>query len=194
MSIPKILKLDAYGEPDEWIDYQECAIYYSKGKVLWSTGSHELTLRGGMNAKTGQQSKMVIDTIVSVGGEYVSKRVRKIHLTNQTLFVRDMNMCAYCGHTYATSHLTRDHVVPTSKGGLDKWENVVTACEACNNWKADRTPEQADMPLLYVPYKPSKNEHLILANRKILQCQMEFLLKDVSPHSRVRQMLTKEAA
>ena len=192
MSLPKILKLNSNWEPVAWIDYRECSIYYTKGKVLWSHGAHEVTLRGGMNAKTGEQSKLIIDTIIAVDGEAKSGS-RKINLTNKTLFIRDMNMCGYCGHTYPESSLTRDHIIPTSKGGLDKWENVVTACEACNNWKADRTPEQADMPLLYVPYKPSKNEHLILANRKILQCQMDFLLKDVSPHSRVRQILAKDA-
>jgi 5-methylcytosine-specific restriction endonuclease McrA len=66
-------------------------------------------------------------------------------------------------------------VVPVSRGGRDIWENVVSACIACNVRKGSRTPQQAGMPLLAVPYRPSWVEHLILSNRNILADQMEFL-------------------
>jgi len=72
--------------------------------------------------------------------------------------------------------LTRDHVMPVSKGGRDTWVNVVTACWSCNVRKGSRTPQQAGMPLLAVPYRPSWVEHLILSNRNILADQMEFLV------------------
>jgi 5-methylcytosine-specific restriction endonuclease McrA len=55
------------------------------------------------------------------------------------------------------------------------WENVVSACLPCNVRKGGRTPAQAAMPLLAVPYRPSWVEHLILSNRHILADQMEFL-------------------
>ena len=71
--------------------------------------------------------------------------------------------------------LTRDHVVPTSKGGRDAWENVVAACIHCNSRKGNRTPQQAGMPLLAIPFRPSWVEHLILSNRHILADQMAFL-------------------
>ena len=63
--------------------------------------------------------------------------------------------------------------------------NVVTACRACNEKKSDRTPEQARMELLYLPYVPNRAEYLILTNRKILADQMEFLRPHVSNHGRV---------
>jgi len=53
---------------------------------------------------------------------------------------------------------------------------VVSACVACNVRKGSRTPQQAAMPLLAVPYRPSWVEHLILSNRNILADQMEFLV------------------
>ena len=56
--------------------------------------------------------------------------------------------------------MTLDHVVPRSQGGLDKWENLVCACPVCNNRKGDRTPEQAAMPLLRSPRKPSVRSFL----------------------------------
>ncbi len=38
--------------------------------------------------------------------------------------------CAYCDKK--TIHLTKDHVVPVSKGGEDNMENIVPACWECN--------------------------------------------------------------
>ena len=48
-----------------------------------------------------------------------------------------------------------DHVIPKHKGGIDSWENLVCACVHCNNKKGNRTPEQAKMPLLKQPRRPS---------------------------------------
>ena len=63
--------------------------------------------------------------------------------------------------------------------------NVVTACRACNHRKGPRTPEQAQMPLLYTPYVPSLWEDFILRNRRILVDQMEFLMAHVPKSSRL---------
>jgi hypothetical protein len=60
---------------------------------------------------------------------------------------RDKHKCGYCGKT-ATTH---DHIQPKSKGGQDTWENSISACLKCNQKKADRTPEEANMPILYGP-------------------------------------------
>jgi len=68
-----------------------------------------------------------------------------------------------------------EHVVPRSAGGVHEWTNVVAACEACNRVKDNRTPEQAGMKLLALPYAPNLAEWLILANRRILADQQAFL-------------------
>jgi hypothetical protein len=73
--------------------------------------------------------------------------------------------------------LSRDHVVPVSHGGRDSWTNSVTACKKCNIRKANRTPEQAGMPLIYVPYVPNRHEQFILRNRRILADQMDICLR-----------------
>ena len=79
---------------------------------------------------------------------------------NHNLFDRDERRCLYCGRTEAQvkragHRLTRDHVMPVSRGGQDEWRNVATACEPCNNLKADRTPDEAGMPLLAEPRTPT---------------------------------------
>jgi len=81
----------------------------------------------------------------------------------------------YCGHHGNRHTLTRDHLLPVSRGGADCWNNVITACRSCNTRKGCQTPQEAGMPLLAIPYQPNKAEHLILANRRVRADQMAFL-------------------
>lgn len=77
---------------------------------------------------------------------------RIVPLSRKALFSRDGHKCAFCGGDANTI----DHVTPRSKGGKNTWDNVVAACRPCNAEKADRTPEQAGMPLLWQPYNPTR--------------------------------------
>jgi 5-methylcytosine-specific restriction endonuclease McrA len=63
--------------------------------------------------------------------------------------------------------LTIDHIVPASRGGPLSWMNTVAACRDCNSRKADRTPDEARMPLLFAPFVPSRFEDFILKGRHI---------------------------
>jgi 5-methylcytosine-specific restriction endonuclease McrA len=67
------------------------------------------------------------------------------------ILVRDKFRCQYCGRKGTAFDLTLDHIVPKSKGGRTIAENLVAACTPCNNRKADRTPDEARMPLLANP-------------------------------------------
>ena len=187
---PLILALNKGGEVLNWITWKLSAEYASKDKILWSMGEAEIMLRGGTNARTGMRSVLSIDTIVALdtNNNPWEHRRRSPQLTNRELFRRDQMLCGYCGNTFSHSQLTRDHVLPRSKGGKDIWENVVTSCRQCNQKKDARTPEQAGMPLIYVPYVPSYHEALISRNRKILADQMEYLMKGVSKESRLHQI------
>ena len=114
-------------------------------------------------------------------------------LNNRTLFKRDANVCMYCAARFPTSELTRDHVTPLSQGGTDSWNNAVTACRRCNNHKGGRTPEQARMQLVAVPFTPTYAEYIYLKGRRVLADQMEFLLAHIprtSPlHGRLKSNL-----
>lgn len=193
-TFPQILQLDQAGNPHDWITYQDSAYYYAKGLVEWSMGEVEFDIRGGTNARTMERSKLTINTIIAVRGEMSPKRMammNKVPLNNKALFRRDWNVCAYCGDSFRNDDLSRDHIHPRSRGGPDVWENVVTACEPCNKAKDNKTPEEAGMELIYVPYAPSRAEFLILGNRNILADQMEFLIKRVPPESRVHRLSTQ---
>lgn len=190
---PLVLSLNAFGQPIDFVDYETAVCAYVKGHVVWEHGdeSEMYTIRGGTNRLTGLQSSVIVKPIIMIrnsesGSSGGAAKVNMTpRLTNRNLFHRDVHTCAYCGKKFGDAALTRDHVIPVSKGGEDKWMNVVAACNKCNNFKADRTPEQADMPLLFAPYVPSHAENLILSNRKILPSQLEFLRPMISANSRV---------
>ena len=174
MSLPSILKLDAGGLPVGWINWQTAATLYARSRVCWEAGQERFEIRGGVNAR-GIRSRLEIGSIIAVA-DRSHRFTRGVPLrNNRTLFERDENLCMYCGGQFPSTQLTRDHVVPVSRGGDNVWENCVTACRRCNQAKDDRTPEQAGMKLLAVPYTPNLAEYLILQNRRILADQMDFL-------------------
>jgi 5-methylcytosine-specific restriction endonuclease McrA len=76
----------------------------------------------------------------------------QVRMTRKEVFVRDRYTCQYCGRQ--TRDLTLDHVVPRHRGGLHVWENLASACKACNHRKAGRTPKEARMRLVRQPAKP----------------------------------------
>jgi 5-methylcytosine-specific restriction endonuclease McrA len=49
-----------------------------------------------------------------------------------------LTICAYCHDRLSRRTLTRDHVVPQSKGGPTTPDNLVPCCSRCNRRKADK--------------------------------------------------------
>ena len=85
---------------------------------------------------------------------YMIKRPRpRVRLTRREVFMRDQYTCQYCG--LKTRDLTLDHVIPRTQGGRTSWENLVTACRACNHTKGGRTPQAAHMTLRSTPSQPN---------------------------------------
>ncbi|MBC7883164.1 MAG: HNH endonuclease [Anaerolineae bacterium] len=87
---------------------------------------------------------------------YVSVPYKEIPLTRRNVLHRDSHTCQYCGFK---EDLTIDHIIPRSRGGIDEWDNVVTACVRCNIRKGNRTPKEAAMPLNSVPRRPHSSLH-----------------------------------
>ena len=77
-----------------------------------------------------------------------------VRFNRRAVYIRDKGRCQYCGRRLGLREFTLDHVLPTSRGGQTKWDNVVTCCGPCNRRKADRTPAEARMRLLSRPVKP----------------------------------------
>lgn len=177
---PLILTLDNAGRPITWVNWQEAVNLYVREQIAWSASNSTFRILGGTCQKTGLQSYIDLHTIIAIRGARAKhNHVVTPSLSNRALFERDRHTCLYCGNHFRTSLLTRDHVIPRAQGGEDTWNNVVTACKACNVKKGCYTPHQAHMPLLALPYIPNKAEAMILSNRRILADQMDFLRNHV---------------
>ncbi len=188
---PHILALDIAGAPHRWIKVRAAALYYATDMVAWATGTNEFVLRGGIQRSTGCQSMIRASSIIAIKGrDFIVRNFDHVPtLTKEMLLARDRHICAYCAQRFRFDQLDMEHIVPRSKGGEDSWMNLVAACKACNNRKANRTPEAAGMKLHYVPYVPNRYEAFILSNRKILADQMEFLLQGVPKSSRMHAVV-----
>ena len=193
-----VLRTDIAGMPLEWIDYREAARLYHQEQVAYTCGSLIYRLYGGVSACTGRRTVVEVSSIVATVGhtgnpgntrhDYVPP------LNNETLFRRDAYLCLYCGERFNSRELSRDHVRPFSQGGRDVWTNVVAACRSCNNFKAWRTPEQAKLQLIAVPFMPTYAEYIFLKGRRVLADQMEYLQAHFprsSPlHARIQRWLS----
>ena len=180
----QILRLNKAGQAIEWIAPEAAACLYAKEHVVWSYGENAFRLHGGLCRVTGRQSVLDIASVIATDGVLHAEELQAPKLSNIALFQRDGHICMYCGNQFHRQQLTRDHVKPRGQGGKDIWENCVAACKSCNNHKGCRTPEEAGMKLLAIPFKPNKSEYLALANRNILADQMEFLVKGFSKNMR----------
>lgn len=108
---------------------------------------------------------------------HVPRRFRR-QVTNTFLFARDDYQCQYCGRhanvLKPRESLTRDHLIPMSRGGTNEWTNVVTACSSCNTRKANRMPHEIGMQPLHAPTEPHF-VHLSWAVRRLTPIQARYI-------------------
>ncbi len=108
---------------------------------------------------------------------HVPRRFRR-QVTNTFLFARDGYRCQYCDRSpldlRGRECLTRDHLVPLSRGGTNEWTNVVTACSTCNTRKGNRLPEECGMQPHSHPHEPHF-VHLAWAVRRLTTTQSKYI-------------------
>jgi 5-methylcytosine-specific restriction endonuclease McrA len=192
----QVLRTDASGMPLEWINYQDAVRLYHLEQVAFACGTALYEIHGGINALTGKQSVVEVNSIIATHGNtraLLKARERYTPpLNNPALFARDAHICLYCGKQFQPRFLSRDHVTPLSNKGQDTWNNVVTACKRCNNHKAGRTPEQSGMELLAIPFTPTHAEYVYLQGKRVLADQMQFLLAHFPRTSPLHDRLSNE--
>lgn len=131
----RALLLNASYEPHEVISVREA--------VIKSMMGHADVVEYSDNVFRSPSTTVVVPSVLRLRRYVViPEKRRSIPLTTRNVLQRDEFVCAYC-----KAHLTRqtgtiDHVVPRSRGGLHKWENVTASCFGCNQTKGNRTPEQ----------------------------------------------------
>jgi len=101
--------------------------------------------------------------------------------TTKNVMTRDGFRCqnTQCGKSYRhdLSKLTKDHVLPLSRGGKNTWINVTTLCQRCNNKKGSRTLKEMGWKLLSVPKAPGNHLELQIARIKRVPDEWQFVLE-----------------
>lgn len=84
--------------------------------------------------------------------------------TRRAIHKRDNHTCMYCG---AKEQLTIDHVIPSSKGGDNTWENLTTACIDCNLRKGNKLLRETTMVLRRIPKSPFNHINLMIETTNV---------------------------
>ncbi len=140
----QVLVLNASYEPLNITTWRRATVLMLKGKAESLEEDPDFMIRPDTS----------LPTVIRLR-HFIKVPYREIPVTRKNILQRDSNCCQYCG--YVGNKLSIDHVLPRSRGGQDNWENVTTACLACNVMKGNRTPEEALMPLKNKPYRPLSN-------------------------------------
>lgn len=132
----------------------------------------DLMMRGVVDAVDGVAARLrTTTTILEVPRVlrlryYVNVPQRGAEWSRRGVLTRDRYTCIYCGAhpgdrqrglLLTRADFTVDHLIPRSRGGNNTWSNTACACCSCNHRKADRTPHEAGMKLLWEPKRPRTN-------------------------------------
>lgn len=128
-------------------------VCWQKGLILWFQGKVEVLEFHSVFARSVRTS-FQLPSVLRLK-EYVRPRsLSVVRFCRENVYLRDDYTCQYCRIQFPEKFLTLDHVVPASKQGPKTWNNVVTACQKCNQRKGNRTPHGAGMPLMKQPETP----------------------------------------
>lgn len=113
--------------------------------------------------------KMKLPSVVALRA-YVSQE-RPAPYSRLNLYVRDVGRCGYCGLKLMMDEMTKDHVIPQSRGGASNFLNLVASCGPCNLLKRDRTPKEAGMHLIHRVEHPTIGD----LNRSARKLKLDYI-------------------
>ena len=141
-----VLKLDSAFKPIEIISWQDAFV------LTWLKKAYAVQY-SDIWVHSATKAFQVPSVIVLF--QYIDEKFFTLPCTRKNILIRDDNRCQYCAKSFREADLTIDHVVPKSKGGSSRWNNVVAACKPCNQQKRDYLVENAPVSLIRAPEKPS---------------------------------------
>lgn len=118
-------------------------VYLGKAKLVERRDGHRIR---SVSTSFAEPSVVRLD-------HYARVPFKNVMLNRKNIIRRDEGRCQYCGTM--SRPMTVDHVIPRLRGGRDVWENLVCACDRCNNKKGDLTPEEAGLSLIREPARPT---------------------------------------
>lgn len=128
-------------------------VTWQKAIILWFQGKVEILEHHNAFASSVSQ-KFQLPSIIRLKSYVRIRNQNVVRFCRENIYKRDRHTCQYCEEIFSPKELTLDHVLPVSKGGQKSWTNIVTACRDCNQKKGNKTPREAEMPLVSRPSEP----------------------------------------
>jgi 5-methylcytosine-specific restriction endonuclease McrA len=148
ISMSHALVLNASFEPLHIVTWQRAIQLLFQGKV-------EVVEESDQEVRTVRMTIKIPAVLRLLNYVPLTKKKQIVRFSRTNIFLRDNNICQYCGIQFNKTHLTLDHVIPIVQSGRKSWENIVTACKPCNQRKGGRTPAQAGLSLIRKPKQPN---------------------------------------
>ena len=99
------------------------------------------------------RGKIKLPTVVALC-TYAKLHKKRPKLCAKAIRERDGNKCQYTGKVLKPGEGNLDHVVPSSRGGPDSWENLVWSCQEVNSRKGNKLNHEVGLKLLRTPKAP----------------------------------------
>ena len=165
MNLPrKVLVLNSTYEPVNVCSTRRAVVLLLKEKA-------EL-VEAGSGLIRSERETLATPVVIRLRSYVRLPRAANRRLSRRAILARDGFRCQYCG---STRHLTIDHVVPRSRGGLDSWENVVTSCAPCNVRKGACLPSEVGMSPSRKPRPPLPGDFVLASNRSVPEAWLPYL-------------------
>lgn len=111
----------------------------------WTTRLRRVVPLTGLSLERVRFDTQLLDNPDIAGVEYQQGELFGYEVW-EYLLVKWQHRCAYCGEQHG--RLEKEHLIPKSRGGSDRISNLVVACHACNQQKADQTAAEFGFPHL----------------------------------------------
>jgi 5-methylcytosine-specific restriction endonuclease McrA len=131
--------------------YEPLCVVSSRRAVILVLAGKAVAVESGHEELHSERLSLHVPVVVRLT-RFVKVPYRAhVPLTRRAVFARDGGRCVYC----AAPATSLDHVVPRSRGGEHRWENVVSCCRRCNHAKADRGLPELGWRMHRQPRAPS---------------------------------------
>lgn len=120
-------------------------------KMSWMGNVNPIEFYGNWEVHSPSITLLVPSVVVS---QKFNKKKISVRFSRASLLLRDNHVCQYCFDELTLNHMTIDHVIPRTRGGTTRWDNVVASCHACNSRKGSRIHIKPHV----APVKPTQYE------------------------------------
>lgn len=159
-----VLVLNSTYEPVNVCSTNRAIVLLLKGKAE--------TVEAGAHLIRSERAALATSSVIRLNYYVRLPRAEGRRLSRRAILARDGFRCQYCGSTH---HLTIDHIVPRSRGGLTSWDNVITCCAACNVRKGACLPSEVGMKPSRRPRPPAPGDFVLASHKVVPEAWLPYL-------------------